>query len=81
MNYFCKKFGGNVAFLIVSDDRGWCRQNLMKGHNDVFVVSKGGLTSPGQDLAIMAVCNHSILDYGMFTVWDAIFSQWRDYPL
>jgi galactoside 2-L-fucosyltransferase 1/2 len=43
----------------------------LKGQNGVFVVSEGGYTSPGQDLAIMAACNHSIIDYGTFGVWDA----------
>lgn len=75
MNYFCKKFGSNVAFLVVSDDPGWCRRNLLKGPSDVFVVSKGGVTSPGQDLAIMAACNHSIIDYGTFGVWGAILAS------
>jgi galactoside 2-L-fucosyltransferase 1/2 len=75
MNYFRKKFGGNVAFLVVSDVPGWCWRNLLKGHNDVFVVSKGGVTNPGQDLAIMAACNHSIIDYGTFGVWGAILAS------
>jgi len=75
MNYFRKKFSGNVAFLVVSDDPGWCQRNLLKSYSDVFVVSKGGVTSPGQDLAVMAACNHSIIDYGTFGVWGAILAS------
>ena len=75
MNYFRRKYPSNVAFLVVSDDPGWCRRNLLKGNNDVFVVSKAGVTSPGQDLAVMASCNHSIIDYGTFGVWGAILAN------
>jgi galactoside 2-L-fucosyltransferase 1/2 len=71
MKYFCKKLGGNVAFLIVSDDPGWCLRNLLKTQNDVFVVGKGEDTTPGQDLDIMEACNHSIIDYGTFGVCGA----------
>nr|CAD7395470.1 unnamed protein product [Timema poppensis] len=69
MEYFRAKYGENVAFLVVSDDPLWCQRNLVVARNDVFVVSKGGVSSPGQDLAIMAACNHSIIDYGTFGVW------------
>ncbi|KAJ9596394.1 hypothetical protein L9F63_012557 [Diploptera punctata] len=75
MNYFRRKFTNKVAFLVVSDDPGWCRRNLLKGNSDVFVVSKAGVTSPGQDLAVMASCNHSIIDYGTFGVWGAILAN------
>jgi galactoside 2-L-fucosyltransferase 1/2 len=30
--------------------------------------------SPAQDLAIMAACNHSIIDYGTYGVWGAILA-------
>ncbi|XP_067002475.1 galactoside 2-alpha-L-fucosyltransferase SEC1-like [Anabrus simplex] len=75
MDYFRAKYSGNVAFLVVSDDPSWCRHNLITDHNDVFIVSKRGVTSPGQDLAIMAACNHSIIDYGTFGVWGAILAS------
>ncbi|KAK7873961.1 hypothetical protein R5R35_012970 [Gryllus longicercus] len=75
MDYFRSKYGANVAFLVVSDDPTWCRHHLVGDHTDVFVVSKAGVTSPGQDLAIMAACNHSIIDYGTFGVWGAILAR------
>ncbi|XP_063222170.1 galactoside 2-alpha-L-fucosyltransferase Sec1-like [Bacillus rossius redtenbacheri] len=75
MEYFRAKYGDNVVFLIVSDDPSWCQQNLVADQGDVFVVSKNGISSPGQDLAIMAACNHSIIDYGTFGVWGAILAS------
>jgi galactoside 2-L-fucosyltransferase 1/2 len=30
--------------------------------------------SPAQDLAIMAACNHSIIDYGTYGMWGAILA-------
>lgn len=75
MNYFRTKYHGTVAFLVVSDDPSWCRHNLVGDRGDVFVVSQLGVTSPGQDLAVMAACNHSIIDYGTFGVWGAILAS------
>ncbi|KAJ8881662.1 hypothetical protein PR048_018148 [Dryococelus australis] len=75
MEYFRAKYGKNVVFLVVSDDPAWCQRNLVGGSGDVFVVSKSGVSSPGQDLAIMAACNHSIIDYGTFGVWGAILAS------
>ncbi|XP_047002348.1 galactoside 2-alpha-L-fucosyltransferase SEC1-like [Schistocerca americana] len=75
MGYFRERYRSGVAFLVVSDDPSWCRHNLVKDHTDVFVVSKAGVISPGQDLATMAACNHSIIDYGTFGVWGAILAS------
>ena len=56
-------------FVVVSDDPKWCEREL-RG-DDVMVMKTN---SPGQDLAIMAACNHSIIDYGTYGVWGAILS-------
>jgi galactoside 2-L-fucosyltransferase 1/2 len=56
-------------FVVVSDDPKWCEREL---RGDDVVVMK--TNSPAQDLAIMAACNHSIIDYGTYGVWGAILS-------
>jgi galactoside 2-L-fucosyltransferase 1/2 len=58
-----------IMFLVVSDDPKWCEREL---HGDDVVVMRNN--SPGQDLAIMAACNHSIIDYGTYGMWGAILS-------
>lgn len=74
MKYYREKYGPGVVFLVVSDDPAWCRRHLEQGNKDVLVVSKEGSGNPGQDLAIMAHCNHSIIDYGTYGVWGAILA-------
>ena len=58
-----------VMFVVVSDDPEWCEREL---HGDDVVVMK--TNSPVQDLAIMAACNHSIIDYGTYGMWGALLS-------
>jgi galactoside 2-L-fucosyltransferase 1/2 len=56
-------------FVVLSDDPEWCEREL---HADDVVVMK--TKSPTQDLAIMAACNHSIIDYGTYGSWGAILA-------
>jgi len=51
-------------FVVVSDDTKWCEREL-RG-DDVVVIKTN---APAQDLAIMAACNHSIIDYGTYGIW------------
>jgi galactoside 2-L-fucosyltransferase 1/2 len=69
MNVFRNKYQ-RVLFAVVSDDSMWCKREL---HGDDVVVMKSN--SPAQDLAIMAACNNSIIDYGTYGVWGAILSE------
>jgi galactoside 2-L-fucosyltransferase 1/2 len=68
MNVFRNKYKA-VMFVVVSDDPKWCEREL-RGDDVVVMKTK----SPVQDLAIMAACNHSIIDYGTYGVWGAILS-------
>ena len=58
-----------IMFVVLSDDPEWCEREL---HGDDVVVIRN--KSPEQDLAIMAACNHSIIDYGTYGMWGAILS-------
>lgn len=68
MNYFRNKYK-SVMFVVVSDEPKWCEDKL--AGDDVVVMRNN---SPEQDLAIMAACNHSIIDYGTYGVWRAILA-------
>jgi galactoside 2-L-fucosyltransferase 1/2 len=68
MNVFRNKYKP-IMFVVVNDDHEWCEHEL-RGE-DVVVIKTN---SPVQDLAIMAACNHSIIDYGTYGVWGAILS-------
>lgn len=72
MEYFERKYS-SVVFIVISDDPVWCVAKLGMKKN-VYVASKHSLSTPGQDLAIMAACNHTIIDYGTFGVWGAILA-------
>jgi len=58
-----------IMFVVLSDDPKWCESVF---HGDDVVVMRNN--SPEQDLAIMAACNHSIIDYGTYGMWGAILS-------
>lgn len=73
MNYFRTKYQ-NTVFVVVSDDPEWCKSHLGGPEEDVYVASVPGITGPGQDIATMSACNHSIIDYGTFGVWGAILA-------
>jgi len=63
-----------IMFVVVSDDPEWCEREL---HGvDVVIIRNN---SPAQDLAIMAACNHSIIDYGSYGMWGAILSEGDTY--
>jgi galactoside 2-L-fucosyltransferase 1/2 len=68
MNVFRNKYQ-RVMFIVLSDDPEWCEREL-RG-DDVVVMNTN---SPVQDLAIMAACNHSIIDYGTYGVFGALLS-------
>ncbi|GFG40944.1 hypothetical protein Cfor_08575 [Coptotermes formosanus] len=58
-----------VMFVVVSDDPEWCEREL--GGDDILVMRNN---SPALDLAIMAACNHSIIDYGTYGMWGAMLA-------
>ena len=68
MNVFRNKYKP-IIFVVLSDDPQWCEREL---RGDDVVVMK--INSPAQDLAIMAACNHSIIDYGTYGMWGAVLS-------
>ncbi|XP_059470725.1 galactoside alpha-(1,2)-fucosyltransferase 1-like [Neocloeon triangulifer] len=70
MQWYRNEISGPLLFLIVTDDVDWCRQHLL-GRGDVKIATK----KPAHDLALMGVCNHTIIDYGTFGYSGAFFSK------
>jgi galactoside 2-L-fucosyltransferase 1/2 len=62
INVFQNKYQ-QVMFVVLSDDPKWCKREL---RGDVVVMK---IKSPAQDLAILAACKHSIIDYGTYGAW------------
>lgn len=71
MAYFEKQYPSAV-FVVVSDDLTWCKKTFEVKKN-VYVISEKD-SSPARDLALMSVCNHSIIDYGTYGQWSAFLA-------
>ena len=63
MDYFMGKFP-KIVFIVCSDDITWCKQT-MKGDNIIF----SNTNDAGVDLAILSLCDHSIVTVGSFGWW------------
>ena len=63
MTYFQKK-NNDSFFVVVSDDKNWCKNNLA-GQDVVVSENKEAIV----DLAIMTLCNHTIITSGTFGWW------------
>ena len=37
-------------------------------------MSRGGIDNPGYDIALLSYCNHSIIDYGTYGLWAAVYA-------
>jgi len=76
MEYFREEYAPKkAAFLYVSDDMTWGRKNLKA--KDLFFVGEGNgdkVESVGKDLAVLAVCQHSIVTWGSFSMWSAFLA-------
>ncbi|XP_051894610.1 LOW QUALITY PROTEIN: galactoside alpha-(1,2)-fucosyltransferase 2-like [Pristis pectinata] len=66
MYYFRKKYK-NVIFVVTSNGMDWCKENINASKGDVLFTDTSN--SPGQDLSILAHCNHTIMTIGTFGYW------------
>jgi galactoside 2-L-fucosyltransferase 1/2 len=77
MAWFRKKLKGKVLFVVVSDDLEWCKKELVDKADDVVLAAKtvsSRAPSSGHDLAVLASCNHTIIDYGTYGMWGALLA-------
>ena len=65
MNFYKKQYD-NAFFVFVSDDKKWCKQNIISD-DVIFSDFKDGIN----DLAIMTLCDHNIITGGTFGWWGA----------
>ena len=67
MRYFVERYG-RVQFIVASDDLKWARENITAPaglpSDVVNVTYVPGGQSPGQDMAILAQCDHTIMSIG-----------------
>ncbi|XP_069805071.1 galactoside alpha-(1,2)-fucosyltransferase 2-like isoform X3 [Dendropsophus ebraccatus] len=70
MDYFRRKYA-NPLFVVTSNGMDWCRKNIDNTLGDVYFVGNGIESSPAQDLALLAHCNHTIMTIGTFGYWAA----------
>ncbi|XP_076041748.1 galactoside alpha-(1,2)-fucosyltransferase 2-like isoform X2 [Oratosquilla oratoria] len=59
-----RKMFGLTAFVVMSDDLTWCRENLMDEHGDVVVPTSNDL--PQVDMALLSLCDHVIVSIGTY---------------
>ena len=69
-----------VRFIVVSNDIKWCRDNISA--KDVFF---SNFTEPIIDMAILSLCDHTIISTGTFSWWCGWLSRgtvvyYSDYP-
>lgn len=67
--YMKSRFGKDSAFLVVSDDPGWCQENLKEATMRIVEPA-----SPVVHLGFLALCDHVIMTVGTFGWWAAFLS-------
>ncbi|CAF1247630.1 unnamed protein product [Adineta steineri] len=73
MSHFLLKYH-SVIFVITSDDKNYCRKTF--GQNKNVIVTPDSFSAV-DDLAILTLCNHTILTVGTFGWWGGFLSHNR----
>jgi hypothetical protein len=63
----------DVHFFVFSDDIPWSKENI--NLNNVTFMENSGRNSPNEDIYLMSICNHSIIDHSAFCWWGAWLNQ------
>ncbi|ELT96920.1 hypothetical protein CAPTEDRAFT_203292 [Capitella teleta] len=80
MDLMLKKYP-NAFFIVASNDMQWAKANLGSRANMM-----SPFTQPGDDLALLANCQHSIISSGTFSWWAGWLANgttiyYEDYPM
>jgi galactoside 2-L-fucosyltransferase 1/2 len=70
-NYFKDIFNGNVKFVVVTNDRNWCKYNLEDKDTHIVTHTKNAI----EDLSILSECDGVIMSIGTFSWWGAWLSN------
>lgn len=75
MQYFRdrKSEFGTPLFVVISDEKDWVEEKL--SGDDVFIAASGDIVYATSDLALFSLCNHSIIDYGTYGWWGAVYAN------
>lgn len=66
-----------IVFLAASDDPKWLRANLRPEDGDLYFTADlfdGTMPGQGEDLAVLALCSHSIIGAGTYGQWGALLA-------
>ena len=69
MRYFVRRFR-RVQFIVASNDIRWCQKHVMFNSSSVNITFSMGHNT-GQDMALLASCNHTVMTTGTFSWWAA----------
>lgn len=74
MEYFRSRRGdlGNPIFVVATDDLAWAKERF---HGDDVFTPPTAVARPEEDLVLLSLCNHSIVDYGTFGLWAAVYTE------
>jgi len=64
MDYFIKKYNGNVSFIIATNDKKWVEKNF---NYDSVIILKDN--TPAEDMAVLSLCDDMIMSIGSFSWW------------
>ncbi len=70
MAYFTERYA-RVQFVVCSDDIGWAEQNILPKRNSDTRITFSRGHRDFEDLAILALCDHTIMSVGSFGWWAA----------
>ena len=69
IEHFVRRFS-RVQFIVVSNDIAWCKQHVKFDNVNVNITFSVGHNT-GQDLALLASCNHTVMTTGTYSWWAA----------
>ena len=72
MNYFVERFP-RVQFIVASNDIKWCQKHvtLSMFNNTNVNITFSVKHNTGQDLALLASCDHTVMTTGTYSWWSA----------
>lgn len=70
-NYFRKKYGRKVRFIVATNNRSWAKDNFET--DDTYIISHSKTAT--EDLAILGACDGVIMSIGTFGWWGGWLSR------
>lgn len=85
MDFYQSKYNNSAIFIFVSDDMEWVRDTFQNRPDVALLGNEKVLPNDvkhpfsfsedvGEDLALLANCNHTIMSFGTFGLWGAMLA-------